>query len=75
MPSTPTQDRTELLPSDALRGKSLGISVSESPDLSRLGLFEDQLKMTLGELTRAVTVAGVRCTTAATCAKTVTPVS
>lgn len=50
--------RTELLPPDALRSKALGISVSESPDLNRLGLFDDQLRMTLGELTRAVIVAG-----------------
>lgn len=50
--------RTELLPPDALKGKALGISVSETPDLNRLGLFDDQLRMTLGELTRAVIVAG-----------------
>ena len=58
MPKHARAQRAELLPPDALRGKALGISVSESPDLNRLGLFDDQLRMTLGELTRAVIVAG-----------------
>jgi hypothetical protein len=50
--------RTELLPADALKGKRLGISASNSPDLDRLGLTETHFRMTLGELTRAVVIAG-----------------
>lgn len=50
--------RTELLPADALKGKRLGISVSESPDLDRLGLTEVHFRMTLGELARTVVIAG-----------------
>ena len=51
-------DRTELLPVDALKGKRLGISVSDSPDLERLGLIDTHFRMTLGELARAVIIAG-----------------
>ncbi|WP_149787648.1 hypothetical protein [Lutimaribacter pacificus] len=50
--------RTELLPADALKGKRLGISVSDSPDLDRLGLTETHFRMTLGELARTVVIAG-----------------
>lgn len=50
--------RAELLPPDALKGKRLGISVSDSPDLDRLGLFDTHFRMTLGELARTVIVAG-----------------
>lgn len=50
--------RTQLLPADALKGKRLGISVSDSPDLDRLGLTETHFKMTLGELARTVVIAG-----------------
>jgi len=50
--------RSELLPSDALKGKSLGISVSDSPDLDRLGLLDTHFRMTLGELARTVVIAG-----------------
>ena len=50
--------RTELLPSDALKGKRLGISVSDSPDLDQLGLLDNHFRMTLGELTRTVVIAG-----------------
>ena len=50
--------RTELLPIDALKGKRLGISVSDSPDLDRLGLTETHFRMTLGELARTVVIAG-----------------
>jgi hypothetical protein len=50
--------RTELLPVDALKGKRLGISVSDSPDLDRLGLTETHFRMTLGELARTVVNAG-----------------
>ena len=50
--------RTELLPAHALKGKRLGISVSDSPDLDRLGLTETHFRMTLGELARTVVIAG-----------------
>lgn len=50
--------RTKLLPHDALKGKSLGISVSDSPDLERLGLLDTHLRVTLGELARTVVLAG-----------------
>ncbi|PQA86021.1 hypothetical protein [Hyphococcus luteus] len=50
--------RTELLPPDALKGKRLGISVSDSPDLDRLGLLDTHFRMTLGELARTVVIAG-----------------
>lgn len=46
------------LPADALKGQSLGISVSESPDLQRLGLFEDHFRLALGEIARAILFAG-----------------
>lgn len=49
---------TELLPGDALRGMRLGISVSESPDLDRLGLFEEHFRLALGEITRAIASGG-----------------
>ena len=51
-------DRIKLLPPDALRDKSLGISASDSPDLDRLGLSDTHFRMTLGELTRTVIAAG-----------------
>ena len=51
-------DRTELLPADALKGKRLGLSVSDSPDLERLGLIDTHFRMTLGELARAVIIVG-----------------
>lgn len=50
--------RAELLPADALKGKRLGISVSDSPDLNRLGLLDSHFRMTLGELARTVIIAG-----------------
>jgi hypothetical protein len=49
---------TPLLPSDALRGSRVGISLSQSPDLARLGLRETHFKLTLGEIARAVLVSG-----------------
>lgn len=51
-------DRIKLLPPDALKNKSLGISASDSPDLDKLGLSDIHFRMTLGELTRTVIVAG-----------------
>lgn len=47
-----------LLPKDALSGVRLGISVSESADLSRLGLLESHFRLALAEITRCVLVSG-----------------
>lgn len=55
---TTDEARTELLPPDALKDKRLGISVSDSPDLDRLGLLDTHFRMTLGELARTVVIAG-----------------
>ena len=55
---TTDEARTELLPPDALKDKRLGISVSDSPDLDRLGLLDTHFRMTLGELARTVIIAG-----------------
>ncbi|MFK3980060.1 hypothetical protein ACI2K4_06715 [Micromonospora sp. NPDC050397] len=49
---------TPLLPVDSLAGVRLGISVSESTDLARLGLLETHLRLALGELTRTVLLTG-----------------
>nr|VFK80009.1 MAG: hypothetical protein BECKSD772D_GA0070982_10796 [Candidatus Kentron sp. SD] len=43
-----------LLPTDALTGVRLGISVSESADLARLGLMEDHFRIAIGEIARCV---------------------
>lgn len=50
--------KPRFLPADALKGQSLGISVSESSDLKRLGLFEDHFKLALGEVARTILFAG-----------------
>ena len=47
-----------LLPSSALRSRRVGISLSQSPDLARLGLLEAHVKLALGEIARAVLVSG-----------------
>ena len=47
-----------LLPPDALQGMRLGISVSESADLGRLGLLEEHFRLALGEIARVVLVSG-----------------
>ena len=47
-----------LLPTNALAGVSLSISVSNSPQLNRLGLEEEHLKLAVGEIARAVVTAG-----------------
>ena len=47
-----------LSPSDALRGMRVGISVSDSNDLSRLGLSAAHAEQAVGEVTRAVLIAG-----------------
>jgi len=51
-------ERTQLLPPDALKGKALGISVSDSPDLDRLGLLEEHFRLALGEIGRSILVSG-----------------
>lgn len=51
-------DRVKLLPPNALENKRLGISVSESPDLDRLGLLDTHFQMMLGELVRTVIISG-----------------
>jgi hypothetical protein len=48
----------DLLPPDALHGVRIGISVSESPDLDRLGLVETHFRLAVAEIARAVLVAG-----------------
>ncbi len=48
----------ELLPSEILRGARIAISVSESPDLERLGLLEIHFRLALGEIARCVLVSG-----------------
>lgn len=50
--------RGSLLPSDALAGIRLGLSVSESPDLLRLGLLEAHFRLSLGEIARCIIVSG-----------------
>lgn len=47
-----------ILPPDALEGACVAVSVSESPDLARLGLIESHLRLALGEITRSVLVLG-----------------
>ncbi len=47
-----------LLGPNALAGLQLGISVSESPDLQRLGLLEIHFRVALGELARTILVSG-----------------
>ncbi len=48
----------QLLPSNALRGSRVGIAVSGSPDLARLGLLETHFKLAIGEIARAALVSG-----------------
>jgi hypothetical protein len=49
---------TELLPANALTGVRVGISVSNSPHLARLGLLEIHFRLALGEIARCVVVSG-----------------
>jgi hypothetical protein len=49
---------SRLVAAGALSGLRLGISVSDSPDLGRLGLLEAHLRLALGEVTRAALVGG-----------------
>lgn len=52
------RQETKLLPSNALANVRLGISVSDSPDLARLGLLETHFRLALGEIARCVLVSG-----------------
>lgn len=54
------QESDHLLPPDALRGITLGISVSDSPDLAQLGLLEIHFRLALAEIARSVLVSGGR---------------
>lgn len=47
-----------LLPTDALAKVRLGLSVSESADLDRLGLLEEHFRLALGEIARCIVIAG-----------------
>jgi len=47
-----------LLPKDALAGKLLALSVSQCPDVGRLGLLDSHLRLVLGEVTRTLVLAG-----------------
>jgi hypothetical protein len=49
---------TGLLPRNALEGRRVSLSVSDSPDLARLGLLEDHFRLALGEIARTVLTAG-----------------
>jgi SLOG cluster2 len=49
-------DLPQTLPEPA-PGFTVGVSVSDSPDLARLGLTETHLRMTLGEVARATLIA------------------
>lgn len=48
----------DLTPRDALNGMRIGISVSDSQDLERLGLSQAHAEMAVGEIARAVLIAG-----------------
>ena len=48
----------DILSKDALTGRRIGISVSESPDLGQLGLVEGHFRLALGEIARCVLVSG-----------------
>lgn len=53
-----TSDDPDLIPHDALNGVTVGISVSDSADLARLGLDVRHAELALGEITRAILIAG-----------------
>ncbi|UHJ56977.1 hypothetical protein LT337_09085 [Mycolicibacterium fortuitum] len=48
----------ELVPRNALKGRRIALSVSESDDLARLGLYSVHLDLAVAELTRAILFAG-----------------
>lgn len=59
MDGTPsTEHEPELVARDALRGITVGISVSDSADLSRLGLTSAHCELAVAELARAIFLAG-----------------
>lgn len=47
-----------MLSPDILKGVRVGVSVSESPDLGRLGLLEGHFRLALGEIARSLLVLG-----------------
>lgn len=47
-----------LLPPNALRGVRVGVSVSPSTDLARLGLTESHFRLALGEIARSILLLG-----------------
>lgn len=47
-----------MLDPEALRELRVGVSVSESPDLGRLGLLETHFRLALGEIARALLLGG-----------------
>jgi len=53
-------EQTEILPRDSLHGLRLGVSVSQSADLGRLGLLETHLRLALAEVARAMLISGAR---------------
>jgi hypothetical protein len=53
-----TSDEPDLIPRGALAGVSVGLSVSTSSDLHRLGLTDRHAELAIGELTRAILIAG-----------------
>lgn len=53
-------EQHELLPRESLKDLRLGISVSESADLARLGLLETHLRLALAEAARAMLISGAR---------------
>lgn len=55
-----TEHEPELVARDALRGITVGISVSDSADLSRLGLTPAHCELAVAELARAIFLAGGR---------------
>jgi hypothetical protein len=57
-PETAVAGSGALLPARALAGHRIGISVSDSPDLARLGLTAAHLKLAVRELARTVLVGG-----------------
>lgn len=47
-----------LLGPESLKGLSVGVSVSESADLAKMGLLEDHFRLALAEIARTVLVSG-----------------
>jgi hypothetical protein len=51
-------DDPQLVPVNALAGTTVGISVSDSADLARLGLSPEHCELAIAELARAIFIAG-----------------